>query len=199
MHRIFLPLFLSACVGLNLPLSPALSYSTSPIDADEYAVYSSLIEAKFINDTVKMIVIESRTSDYVPSAGTLGKRLEGLKQRMPAVDQETLDDYVAKAKVSEALGRSFQLSVKYLLISRKSLDALFRRSPRYGWESFYKKYPDSGGFLVLSGVGFNQQRDQALIYVSSMRQSLSSDGSYMLMRKENGTWVLKLRFTTMMS
>ena len=31
------------------------------------------------------------------------------------------------------------------------------------WEAFYKRYPESGGFIILSAVGFNKDQTRAIV------------------------------------
>lgn len=56
------------------------------------------------------------------------------------------------------------------------------------WEEFYKKYPDSGGFIGISPVGFNRERNQALIYLEHSCRSLCGSGHYILLSKNKEDW-----------
>jgi hypothetical protein len=59
--------------------------------------------------------------------------------------------------------------------------------PEY-WKRYYGKYPDSGGYIQLSNVGFNKARDQGLLYFVHWCSSACGTGQYILLRKSDTGW-----------
>jgi hypothetical protein len=59
---------------------------------------------------------------------------------------------------------------------------------RGGWGEFYKRYPDSGGFISVSRPGFNKEMDQALIFIEHRCGDLCGTGHYILLEKSGDTW-----------
>jgi hypothetical protein len=50
------------------------------------------------------------------------------------------------------LQRKFDFAKPYTLVDSSTIDRLFRRDPE-GWDSFYKRYLEPGGYLTMSPVG----------------------------------------------
>ena len=77
----------------------------------------------------------------------------------------------------------------YVLLSADEL-AKISSQPNWG-ELLAKKYPNSHGYTIFSRVGFNKTLDQAVIYVGKVAGPMMGSGSYYLMEKKNGLWLLK--------
>ena len=166
--------------------TPAPQYSR---EAEEYAVYSTLIQTRYI-DTQKpaLIVIRDETVlDYF--SGELGEHLESIRQGLPDLTDEVSADFEAQNKQPQPLKSLFTISVKYVFISRQEIQTTFNRQD--GWDVFYTKYPNSQGHMHLSGVGLNPQMDMALVYVGNMRYALAGEGYYVLLKKVNGQWTVQ--------
>jgi hypothetical protein len=59
-----------------------------------------------------------------------------------------------------------------------------------GSPEFQKKFPHNMGFIILSGVGFNVSRTQAVFYIDHFC-GLCGGGRYVLMEKANGSWQVR--------
>jgi hypothetical protein len=80
------------------------------------------------------------------------------------------------------------LGVDYTLLP---IDELAKISSQPNWgELLTKKYPGSHGYIVFSRVGFNNTLDQAVIYVANVGGPMMGSGSYYLLEKKNGAWLL---------
>lgn len=56
------------------------------------------------------------------------------------------------------------------------------------WTAFHAKYPDSGGFLKVSAVGFDPARRRAMVYIAHSCGALCGGGRSQLLEKIDGTW-----------
>jgi hypothetical protein len=54
--------------------------------------------------------------------------------------------------------------------------------------NFEARFPNNLGYLVVSHVGLNLNKTEALLYVDDFCRGLCGGGSYFLMRKVNGAW-----------
>jgi hypothetical protein len=74
-------------------------------------------------------------------------------------------------------------------------DDLSRVFPKGGvdrfWTRFYKKYPKSPGIIFFSNIGFNDRNNQAFLYAGRQCGGLCGSGKYVLLKKENGAWVIQ--------
>lgn len=164
-------------------------------DMDEYAVYSALIRAMYLQPGIDRIVIDDHTSpglSYDP-----GEDLDYVTNRLPGLEEETLADFQAQNRESHPLTDDFDLSVEVVLIGEEELDQIF--GDMEGWDTFYATYPDSQGRMTLSRVGFNRQGTQALVYVGNQSHWLAGTGHLVLLAGENGVWTLQGEVTLWIS
>jgi len=171
----------------------------SKIAAEEYAIYGAVIRNMFAGDRVtfdtqakvKLLVIEDRTVSEHFNAAAGENEKERLKQIFsPPISQEIIDDYVAKNAKSRQLTNSLDIKLKYTLIPKEKI------KPITGLPSdeFYRQFPDSGGYIALSRVGFNANSDQALAYMQHVCGGLCGSGHYLLLVKKNKEWVVQKQF-----
>jgi len=84
---------------------------------------------------------------------------------------------------------SIKLNSVYLLISETETGKIF--SGEDGWNRFYKEYRGAQGIMMLSRVGFDRNKNEALVYIGNQSDWLAGVGYYVLLRKESGKWVVK--------
>jgi len=163
---------LSSCAG-----SPVIGVSSKHgSETEEYAVYDTLIERMYVRDQVEQFVIKDQTSLDSFNEDELDSIFQRVSRKLIALQKTTFNDFQGKAEEDELL--------------YKSAD---------GWAAFYKKYPKSQGIITLSRVGFNPEMNQALVYVGNQSGPKSGAGYYVLLSRENGTWVIKDRYGAWLS
>jgi hypothetical protein len=174
--------FISACaVPAACAAGEASSLKTSITSpsADEYAVYSDLINSRYAKDGVSLIVVEDHTSG----------ESDGIWE-LHGIDGELLEDYQARNKAEYGLERLFSLKTSYELISEgEALDTL--SDYEGAWDTFYEIYPDSQGILILSRVGFDKNKTQALVYACNQAGPAAIDGNYYLLVRNGASWIVK--------
>jgi len=163
-------------------LTPAPKPSAAEIEKEEQAVYSF-----FLSDDLGPAVVLEETSTNIDSDNPQ-QSLDYIKSGLKNVSKDTLDSYLERNDPPSQLAPDMNLSVKYMLISSDELATIFRQPD--GWDVFHEKYSEAG-YSVVSRVGFNRTLDQALIYVGHMSGPLMGSGSYYLMEKQNGQWLIK--------
>ncbi|MBU7038781.1 MAG: hypothetical protein HXS52_12690 [Theionarchaea archaeon] len=180
--------------------SPPPSSTPPPSDkvlAEEYRVNSALIEKGFDlivscfrdYDQIEVIVIEKYTSTGVFGYGDLSEALEWVRDEMPSVTQEMIDDFIDKNGKSYPLEDSFDIRKKVLLLEPDESREIFKDSS--GWSEFYSRYPDAQGILTLSRVGFNADMSKALVYLGGQCDWLFGAGFYVLLVKKDGEWSIQ--------
>jgi hypothetical protein len=158
--------------------------------ADEYDVYSALIQSTYIDATQpKQIVIIASTAKPYPG-GSVVLAAGAMKSSWPDLGDDILGDFKAKNQTTSALERTFTLSVPYALISEQELTAIFPTSAT-SWDRFFAQYPGAKGFLALSRVGFNQAKDTAVLYTEQSRGANIAEGDLVLMKKTDGRWTVQ--------
>jgi len=145
------------------------------VSADEYAVYSALINAKYIKSGTELAVIKTQT------------RLDTMVRDVP---KEFADTLVAKNNATYTLERHLDIRVKYVLLDKKQLDELFHADLDKGWDSYWKQYQHATGLLTFSRVAFNAKGDEALLNASEVCGPLCGYGYLFRLRKDKDGWKL---------
>jgi hypothetical protein len=170
-------------------ISTAQTIATSYDDPDAYAVYDAIVVNEWPVRIAKAgkLVIQAETSDYPAIGGNNGICLT------PAVGEEStlgplIEAYAEANKRTSLLRRKFDLPYGYEIVPQETIAAIFKEKGPAGWKDFYKKYPNSGGSIELSAVGFNSDKTLALVYVGHSCGGLCGGGTYHLLKKTDGKW-----------
>jgi hypothetical protein len=165
----------------------------SATDANE--IYRVLIHDQLISrKEIKLIVLWAETTSYknlVYDSQPEWKHPEAfqklVKEGMPEAESQTLDNYLLRNRAPEQL-KVWDLDVNYALVSRSELphDDVVKF-----WSRYYEKFPTSSRLISFSNVGFNNQHDQAFVYVDQVCGGLCGGGGYVLLKKVNGKWEIQ--------
>jgi hypothetical protein len=166
------------------------------VSSEEYAVYSALIEEEYVTDKVKLVVITNPTS-----GGNRSKDIaDYYLQQLSPLSRATYDDYIERNSKPYNLSNSFTLKERYMLVEYHEVEKFFDDPDLdEAWKNFYRQFPDSNGYIVLSRVGFNPAKDQALVYTAWMCNSRCGEGKFVLMSKRDGKWKVEKKYTTWVS
>lgn len=162
------------------------------IEDEEYAVYSALINGNTGDENInRLLVIKDKPSAWVGSLEEEKNTFyEDLLKSSSVLLKETVDDLRAKNKETHRFTRRFDIKRQYILVSEKEIDDIFKKGGGW-WEEFYRRYPETRGFVTFSRVGFNVDKTQALVYQSHSCGGLCGGGGYVLLVKVNGVWTSK--------
>ena len=180
------PALCSACA-----LTASVQSDSDGVSEEEYEIYSSIIKQFYVEARTKQLIIEERTFRYDFGGGEDEPWRE--KYKGVTIDGSAADDYEAKNGNKWLLNKdSFKLPVKTSLITDDDLKTIFHGN--WGdlqWINFYRRFPDSRGFIMLSRIGFNTQHTQGLMYVGSRCGPGCGDIHFLLLEKINGAWSIK--------
>jgi hypothetical protein len=173
---------------LVIPLTSnclATTNQQTDVSDEEYAVYSSVLREQFVSERTQVVVIVNQTTGIPPYSGTPDANY--FRRASSAVSQVTIDDYLTKNNQTHPLSDRFNTRVRRVLFDNAEFHRLFRDVTK-GWEEFYRRFPNSGGFIRFSRVGFNVERTQALVYVEHGCGGTCGAGRYLLLAKREGVW-----------
>ena len=83
------------------------------------------------------------------------------------------------------LQRNLKIDKPYELVLQDKINGFFGKG-KGGWNPYYKAYPNSGGILYLSPVGFTPARDIAVVEVSHGCGFRCGGGSFSVLERETG-------------
>lgn len=189
---IVLPLFLAACVATSQTSSPTAEDNlnvTEVNEPEEYLVYNTLIDHKYIREDVHLVVINDRTLADRIGYEQLSSTLEFVDHQLSISEQNLLNDFLVKNQQSWVLEDQFNIKVKHALVSEEE-KSRFSQSRDF-WNAFDEKYPNAQGILSLSRVGFNHTKDRALVYIGNKGSASTGAGYYVLLVKDGSKWIIK--------
>lgn len=164
------------------PYDFAQDAATEPYEDDEaYAIYNLLLPSeevvRFAQGT--LIIQEDTVTRRVPASCIAPAAQDEFK--------EAIADFERVNSTSWRLQRQFKSEKPYEIVSAETLKTVFENG---WWGAFNKRHPESGGFIVLSAVGFNKDKTQALVFTGSSCGSDCGEWSLHLLKKMNGRWKL---------
>jgi hypothetical protein len=180
MQRGFVLLVLLLC-----SCSPGLSRATATpppdVELEEYAVHSALIRQNPIGyDLGSSFVVREQT---VADLDMFERTLENVR-RLPT---GLVDSYRSRNAASYTLSPELDVEQDYAMMPQEEFDQVFR-SKGSVWTRFQANYPEAGGLITLSRVGFDEKGDKALAVFGFRCGDLCGAGGIYLLVKENGDW-----------
>jgi hypothetical protein len=154
-------------------------------DPDAYAVYASVLASEWTVRTahaVQLVFQEETVTNWgcMPSGTPLETTWRSVVESFRA----------ANARVS-LVRAGFPLGVPYIVVPSADIKASLHEipnDPSLGWTGFYNRYPDSGGFMTVSAVGFDASRTRAMVYMAISCGGLCGNGEHHLLGKAGGLW-----------
>jgi hypothetical protein len=179
LKKALLLLVFSSLFSQSAPVRPA--ETPKPYDDGEaYEIYSAIIPSEWPSSVAKAktLVIRRETRGYQMCLNPEG---ESQGRLAPAIS-----DYVKRNEKPMLLQNSFSLDLPYHLLTADELKTIFDAG---SWKEFYKQYPDSGGVIELSAVGFNKDKTVAVVYMGHSCGGLCGGGGFHVLQKKDGKWV----------
>lgn len=180
---LFLLPLLICSLSSSLSSSANLETQLMPYeDAEAYQVYAAVLPSEWAvrEAKAKRLIIKTETDGYEMCL----EPENGYKDIM----KDAIANFVELNKISWSLQRMLNLDMPYKLITDEEFKSVFKQD-NWDWREFYKKYPDSGGVIKLSAVGFNADKTIAIVFVSHNCGSLCGGGDFHVLQKQEGKWV----------
>jgi hypothetical protein len=162
-----------------------ISLTPKPIDDTEsYAVYAALLPSQWTVRVAraKILVFQQETTTDSPCMPS-GTPLE--------VDwRDAMESFRAENAEGRVILPGYDLGLPYVVVAAADIRALREvpNDPMFGWSGFYKRYPDSGGFMQVSAVGFDTARVRAMVSMAHSCGGLCGGGTSHLLQKIDGVW-----------
>jgi hypothetical protein len=117
-------LLLIACLALSLGVMRSKEIAQAHVASqdDDYAVYSALINQKYITDRIKLVVIQDETVAYSMEHTIAEDHFKYVSEQLAPILKETFDDYMMKNETPWKLNRQLSLKVKYVLMRKEDID-----------------------------------------------------------------------------
>jgi len=168
------------------------------LTAEDYNVYSDLLRQMV--KPQKLFVIRDHTmaewkteeldEEVRKNSLEYMKKIFGLEQ-----NDEILSDYYKKNEQPYPLERKFNFQTDYILVS-DTVNEIFNKDNRswesdLSWKEFYEMYPGAYGITEFSRVGFNSEKNKALVEMGNTSGPLAGWGYLVLLEKKNNSWIIQ--------
>ena len=149
-------------------------------DAVAYEVYAAILPSEWpIRDKrAKQVVIRRETKAF-PMC--LKPDSESQSKVEPAISE-----YVKLNEKEWLLQPKISLDRPYEFFGARQFEALMRGEGK--WDDYYRRYPDSGGLIELSAVGFNSNKTIGVVYMGHSCGPLCGGGTFYVLEKIEGKW-----------
>ena len=150
-------------------------------DAEAYEVYSAILptERPWQGANAKSLIIRSETKGY--------KMCLRPDEDSEKIIGQAISQYVKLNEKNWLLKRGLSIKNPYELVPYNKLMSVLKSG---SGENFYKRYPNSSGWIQLSAVGFNADKTVAVVYMGQHCGGLCGGGGFHVLQKKDGKWAL---------
>jgi hypothetical protein len=164
--------FSTILVMVGCSTEPTQPQPSSEITNAEFTVLATIVSTLHVSSSDSVLVLIDSTwsgaSDYNLDSN-LTNTLQYVNQNIPTLKPETMQDYKSKNLTHTYIQNPLSIHPACVLSSKA-----------------HQSYP----MIEVSRVGFSTDGQQALAYVGSTLGPLAGMGSFYVLSKENGTWVI---------
>jgi hypothetical protein len=173
--------------------------------AEDYKLYSLLIRAEVSHATKSVTIIKNLKTDtssfsWVIDAIRLqdAQQLEQLRfltrdadgnsvQAIDTTTQNLILEFFQSQPQGLPLTNLFETETRVYLLESFPIKSGSSKE----WQSFYKKYPHSGGIFEFSTIHYSKDHKTAIFYHSLHRNGLNAHGALVIMTNSQERWKLK--------
>lgn len=151
------------------------------IEAEEYAVYSAMIEQNPIGYNLgsSILIREQTISDL--------DMLERALKYHDTLPPRLVDGYRSRNAALYTLDANFDVELDYALMPEEEFEEIFLQKGSV-WARFQERYPEASGIVFFSRVGFGASEDDALVLMGYRCGDLCGSGGLYRLAKEDGSW-----------
>jgi hypothetical protein len=196
-------LYLTAVIGLLLVLfSLLLTVEQRRTQAETGAVLSAFFSEKVLHDmdklgaghTVEIVILRNQDCRMCSRDGSGFDSQSWFSPSLRSRGSSLSDAWFAQSsritRASFFLNSTFSTDVSTDLRLPSGVQAVFVYPSDLGIKAgeFEARFPDNLGYFVVSHLGLNLNKTEALLYVEHFCGGLCGGGDYVLMRKVSGVW-----------
>ena len=166
------------------PLPPQLT-------DDESAVYTALFQDIFESSKHQEIILIDSTSIGVPPGLVTKVSVEGEQTArfLSRISPDTKQDWTDRNKEHTRLPSPCHLAPECVVFEVADIAPLVKNDR--AWRGFMKKHPNSPGIVVVSRIGFNRDRTEAIVYIGRACGTICGEGEYARLVKLNNSWTVE--------
>lgn len=177
---------------INFPLEQA-----DQIDSEEYDVYSLILDETFSSE--KIVIVQETISHIRVTYDS--DYFDYFRENFPDFDTTLVENLNEVNDTSYFFEEKFYSTDNELIVvSPEELSHIFdSRDVNGNWQEFYRRYENAVGYIKFSRIGFNDDKNQAILETGHFYGGLGAEGSIIYLAKQKGKWMIKDRVMTWIS
>ncbi len=173
---------LLAVAGLSMAFYALPQYQTVATDEGNFrAVLSAVYTSQPADSALAggLLIWHQTTNNFRREL-----EFEGLRDRIPVLEASTFKDFITRNAAPAGPVKGLLIPQRYMIVTPEDAKKIQRQEEAFsglaklGWS----------GIFASSRPGFNQRRDQALVYVEVVCGDGCGSGDLVLLSKKGGTW-----------
>jgi hypothetical protein len=190
-------LALGVLAALAFVSSAPLVYAQETLTAvpafteDDSAVYSAVLRELYQAAKGRPVILSDQTALGVPP-GMVGNLPVQGPQTITFLDKispEARQNYEDINHSSLRLAAPCKFAPECTLVNLA--DVALQVKDAKAWRKFMAKHANTPGIIIVSRVGFNRARDQAVVYSGMSCGLLCGQGEFTWLTKHNGVWAVE--------
>ncbi len=172
-------------LAVLLVLSACSTTPTTSQAEEDFAVYAAAFRFEFKVTSLEGLVISQPTHNF---GG--GGQSDYLRTQFTDLDSLGLvADFISKNQNEQPLDSIFSGHPEIKVLSQEELSQIFATpGAQAGWNEFHARYPNAGGMITVSRIGYDPSHTHALLEVGMGSAPLAGYGEYLLLEKVSGNW-----------
>jgi hypothetical protein len=132
-------------------------------------------------------MLDSTTSHFKYNRSGIGTREKEFYSffKSPVEGFNFCVDFFSENKTIILTKSIYTDTSNYIILTREKLNSIFSTSDKnLNWDKFYKLYPKSKGYNLISKIKYNTTKELALVYIENCCGRLCGSGYLILLQKK---------------
>jgi hypothetical protein len=158
------------------------------LSEDDSAVYTALLKELYQAAKGRPIFLSDQTALGVPPGMVGNLPVQGPQTNtfLERIAPDARQNYEDINHSSLHLSAPCKLAPECTLVDLA--DIALQVKNEKAWRKFMLKHPNTPGIIIISRIGYNRERDQAVVYSGVSCGELCGQGEFTWLVKHNGVW-----------
>jgi hypothetical protein len=180
-----------------LATAPTLHAQKSPAPApatltdDDSAVYSAVLRELYQAAKGRPIILSDQTAIGVPPGMLTNLSVQGPQTDafLNPISPEARRNFEDANHASLHLPPPCKFAPECTLVDIADIALQVKNAK--AWRKFMARHANTPGIIIVSRIGFNRDRDQAVVYSGVSCGTLCGQGEFTWLTKHNGVWTVE--------
>src|SRR5579864_4701180 len=166
--------------------------AAAPTFTDDSAVYSALLRELYQAAKGRPIILSDQTALGVPPGMVANLAVQGPQTDtfLDRISPEARQNY---EDINNHSSLHFSSPCKFApeCTLENLADVALQVKDAKAWRKFMAKHANTPGIIIVSRIGYNRARDQAVVYSGMSCGMLCGQGEFTWLTKHNGVWAVE--------